>query len=74
MHVVCMLNTFDTYESVDFYKYTASYGVICVTLIKIDKVASFHDPLKTLKLKTLASDCVMKRMSRQCPCPFIMSS
>ena len=44
-----------------FYKYTASYGVICVTLIKIDKVASFHDPLKTLKLKTLASDCVMKK-------------
>ena len=29
-----MLNTFETYESV-FNKYTASYGVICVTLIKI---------------------------------------
>ena len=23
--------------------------------------ASFHDPLKTLKLKTLASDCVIKK-------------
>ena len=34
IHVVCMLNTFDTLESV-FNKYTASYGVICVTLIKI---------------------------------------
>ena len=29
-----MRNTFDTYESF-FNKYTASYGVICVTLIKI---------------------------------------
>ena len=26
-----------------------------------DKVAPFHDPLKTLKLKTLASDCVIKK-------------
>ena len=25
-----------------------------------DKVAPFHDPLKILKLKTLASDCVIK--------------
>ena len=25
------------------------------------KVAPFHDPLKTLKLKTLASDCVIKK-------------
>ena len=24
---------------------------------QVDKVAPFHDPLKTLKLKTLASDC-----------------
>ena len=24
-------------------------------------VAPFHDPLKTLKLKTLASDCVIKK-------------
>ena len=27
---------------------------------QVDKVALFHDPLKTLKLKTLASDCVIK--------------
>ena len=27
---------------------------------QVDKVAPFHDPLKTLKLKTLASDCVIK--------------
>ena len=27
---------------------------------QVDKVAPFHDPLKTLKLKTLASDCVKK--------------
>ena len=26
-----------------------------------DKVAPFHDPLKTLKLKTLACDCVIKK-------------
>ena len=26
-----------------------------------DEVAPFHDPLKTLKLKTLASDCVIKK-------------
>ena len=26
-----------------------------------DKVAPFHDPLKTLKLKTLASHCVIKK-------------
>ena len=25
-----------------------------------DKVAPFHDPLKKMKLKTLASDCVIK--------------
>ena len=28
---------------------------------QIDKDALFHDPLKTLKLKTLASDCVIKK-------------
>ena len=28
---------------------------------QVDKVASFHDPLKTLKLETLASDCVIKK-------------
>ena len=27
---------------------------------QVDKVAPFHDPLKTLKLKMLASDCVIK--------------
>ena len=27
---------------------------------QVDKVAPFHDPLKTLKLKTPASDCVIK--------------
>ena len=27
---------------------------------QVDKVPHFHDPLKTLKLKTLASDCVIK--------------
>ena len=26
-----------------------------------DKVAPFHDPLKILKLKTLASDCVIEK-------------
>ena len=28
---------------------------------QVDKVAAFHDPLKTLKSKTLASDCVIKK-------------
>ena len=28
---------------------------------QVDKVAPFHDPLKTLKLETLASDCVIKK-------------
>ena len=28
---------------------------------QVDKVAPFHDPLKTLKLKTLASDSVIKK-------------
>ena len=27
---------------------------------QVDKVAPFHDPLKTLKLKTLSSDLVIK--------------
>ena len=26
---------------------------------QVDKAVPFHDPLKTLKLKTLASDCVI---------------
>ena len=28
---------------------------------QVDKLALFHDPLKTLKLKTLAYDCVIKK-------------
>ena len=28
---------------------------------QVDKDVPFHDPLKTLKLKTLASDCVIKK-------------
>ena len=28
---------------------------------QVDKVAPFHDPSKTLNLKTLASDCVIKK-------------
>ena len=28
---------------------------------QVDKVAPSHGPLKTLKLKTLASDCVIKK-------------
>ena len=28
---------------------------------QVYKVAPFHDPLKTVKLKTLASDCVIKK-------------
>ena len=28
---------------------------------QVDKVAPFHDPFKTLKLKTPASDCVIKK-------------
>ena len=28
---------------------------------KLTLGASFHDPLKTLKLKTLVSDCVIKK-------------
>ena len=28
---------------------------------QVDKVTPFHDPLKTLKLKTLASDCVTEK-------------
>ena len=28
---------------------------------QVDKVAPLHDPLKTLKLKALASDCVIKK-------------
>ena len=28
---------------------------------QVDKVGLLHNPLKTLKLKTLASDCVIKK-------------
>ena len=28
---------------------------------QVDKVAPFHDPLKKMKLKTLFSDCVIKK-------------
>ena len=34
---------------------------------QVDKVAPFHGPLKTLKLKTLASDCVIKKDVRTMP-------
>ena len=34
---------------------------------QVDKVAQFHDPLKTLKLKTLASDRVIKKDVRIMP-------
>ena len=41
---------------------------------QVDKIAPFHDPLKTLNLKTLASDCVIKKDVRQSPHSFIMTS
>ena len=28
---------------------------------QVDKVVPFHDPLKTLKLKILASNCIIKK-------------
>ena len=34
---------------------------------QVDKVAPIHDPLKTLKLKTLASDCVIKKDATTMP-------
>ena len=36
------------------------YGIF-IQSKQVYKVAPFHDPLKTLKLKTLASDCVIKK-------------
>ena len=36
------------------------YGIF-IQSKQVDKVTPFHDPLKTLKLKTLASDCVIKK-------------
>ena len=32
-----------------------------IQIKQVDKVAPFHAPLKKLKLKTLASDCVIKK-------------
>ena len=32
-----------------------------IQIKQVDMVAPFHDPLKTLKLKTFASDCVIKK-------------
>ena len=43
---------------------SSSYIMLYERLIQrkqVDKVAPFHDPLKILKLKTLASDCVIKK-------------
>ena len=34
---------------------------------QVDKVATFHDPLKTLKLKTPAFDCVIKKVVTAIP-------
>ena len=34
---------------------------------QVDKVAPFHDPLKTLKLKTYASDFVIKKDVKTMP-------
>ena len=36
------------------------YGIF-IQSKQVEKVAPFHDQLKTLKLKTLASDCVIKK-------------
>ena len=36
------------------------YGIF-IQSKQVDKVTPFHDPFKTLKLKTLASDCVIKK-------------
>ena len=41
---------------------------------QVDKVAPFHDPFKTLKLKTPASDCVIKKDVTTMPLLFIMTS
>ena len=34
---------------------------------QVDKVVPFHVPLKTLKLKTLSSDCVIKKDATTMP-------
>ena len=36
---------------------------------QVDKVAPFHDLLKTLKLKTIASDCEIKKDVTAIPLP-----
>ena len=44
--------------------YPVLYIVLFVRFIQseyVDKAAQFHDALKTLKLKTLASDCVITK-------------
>ena len=41
---------------------------------QVNKVAPFHDPLKTLKLKALASDCAIKKDVTTMPFSFIMTS
>ena len=39
---------------------------------QVDKVAPFHDQLKTLKLKTLASDCVLIIKKDVTPMPLLI--
>ena len=41
---------------------------------QVDKVVPFHDPLKTLKLKILASDCVIKKDVTTMPLLIFMTS
>ena len=41
---------------------------------QVDKVAPFHDPLKILKLKTLASDCVIRKDVTTMPLLIYMTS
>ena len=38
-----------------------SSSTIFIQSKQVDKAAPFHDPLKMLKLKTLASDCVITK-------------
>ena len=42
------------------------YGIF-IQSKQVDKVTPLHDPLKTLTLKTLASDCVIKKDVRTMP-------
>ena len=42
-------------------------------LYRVDKAVPFHDPLKRLELKTLASDGVIEKYNvKTLPCSFIM--